>query len=101
MGESRAVPGTLSFISKRHEDRLVDHFGKVAQISGFTYAPCTIDMSYGACLRETRTKGAVTMFELASQIGISFECLAKIEAGLTEPTEEQKETLEAFLAGRL
>jgi len=52
-------------------------------------------------IRRLRKEKGITLVELSEKMGVSQAYLVQIEDGDAIPTEEQTETLRAFIEGRL
>lgn len=52
-------------------------------------------------LRELRKQKKISIVELAERMGVSQSYISQLERGKLQPTPEQIEVIEAFIAGRL
>lgn len=96
------------YIYDRKFMRIFNQIGTISVRLGFQYIPYDIDSSFGAILRESRSKKAIPLYKLASSTnGIieyldrTIEYLFRIEQGQIIPTKEQQDRLIALIREKI
>lgn len=91
---------SASIVWKWETNRVTPQPRFVPRIIGVLgYCPFKPGQPFGRWVTTVRTAMGYSRTRLARRIGLDETTLWRLEAGLSRPTEETKETLRAFFAG--